>query len=124
MSRQGTGDEMIRVDLGPIGELVIADDGCTDVDVHAYVDDGSGTTHSLGHQLCDMLRHGSLTDDELIEEFERLKANQAETSPLPDGYEPSYHQGHFSCDDCHRTFPGKYRGPDNEEVCPDCRGDA
>lgn len=116
--RWGTGEEIARLPLGKVGDLVVMDDGCYDEDVNVYIEDETGAQRSPGHVVCHKLRDGVVDDEDIIRAF-----GQARTSPLPNGYEPSYHQGEFACNDCHRTFPGKYRGDDGEEVCPDCRGD-
>lgn len=120
-NRQGTANDIASLDLGRLGTLIVHDDGAHDVDVSVCIEAPTGQRLSAGHMLTEMLRAGTIADDDIIREFERTNQGQAD-SPLPDSYEPAYHQGHFACNDCHRTFPGKYRGDNGEEVCPDCRG--
>ena len=112
-NKQGTGDEICRIDLGEHGAYVIADDGDTDAYLAKCVENNDGEQihpslrtlrADIGEEaFLDALANGSL----IVEEIES-------STSFTTG-------GPFVCDDCHRTFPSddKHEQKGND-VCPDC----
>lgn len=120
-SYEGTGDEIVRIDLGGLGELVVEDDGCNDPDVCVYVDDG-GSKQTLGGRISTARRRGALTEAEVVDALRRLEAaaeRARKRAPTTTGRPSFYGQGPLVCRTCSRTWPAKDR--DGSGECPDCR---
>lgn len=114
-SKQGTGDELGRVDLGCIGTLVIDDDACSDPDVNAHIvqDGGAHRSPHMGFRLA-REEHG---DEAVCKALDG--ATVTASSPSMDNFEIA---GPFICDGCGKTWPSKHnQTPDGpKDFCPDC----
>lgn len=110
VDKRGTGDELGRIDLGPIGEIAVSDDG--DNDVYVTFDTMSLTTQI--HQYRD--DHG---DDAVIDVLDKIQ--YVDDSTNGNGSTSGTH-GPFVCDHCNRTFPSHANEtPDQaQDTCPDC----
>lgn len=120
MSKQGTGDEYGRVDLGPIGVLIVEDDGHNDLDVEAYVMMPTGDSTGLKIAIQTALKNSRITGHELMDLLDSLEGGTKASTRVPVDMGRQY--GEFACDTCHRTWPGrKNKTPDKRtDTCPEC----
>lgn len=113
-SKQGTGDELGRVDLGVLGTLAVRDDGHTDPDVNVnLIRDGTAVNAVTGLAIA-RDEHG---DEAVCKALDG--ATVTASSPSMDNFEIA---GPFICDGCGKTWPSKHnQTPDGpKDFCPDC----
>lgn len=122
---EGTGAELARLDFGPLGVMVIRDDGDNDHFVNTLDDADNG--ESLRNMIMD--RRAELRDDDqLVDELETLADKLAQDPDDSTGSSGSSFErtGPFSCTNCHKTWPQKRnQTPDRAgtNLCPECHDD-
>lgn len=127
--KKGSGDELGRIDLGPLGELVFKDDGHDDTDYHLVWEyetpDGAASQTNLGGGPASLRRERGDTDFMAtladLDATGRGRPRSARTSTTP----PTRGPPAFKCDDCNETFPrGQNQNPGSgDDLCPGCAGD-
>lgn len=114
-SEAGTGNELGRVDLGALGELVVYDDG--DPDPYVTIRKPHGAPASLDALL--RSKRNDMGDEAFTEALAKLPtpSNKPTTTT-------NWRSGPFVCHDCHRTWPSKRnQTPDADaDTCPECDG--
>lgn len=120
-SKQGTGHEFLRLDLGKVGELVIVDDGAHDPDTDIRLLDASGNV-VLDRRPSHFHQFRSDQGDAAFEAALLGGQERHEQTAAAQSTHTSYGVGHFVCDDCHRTWPSKRnQTPDGTtDTCPEC----
>ena len=120
LSKAGTAEEFVRIDLGPIGELFVADDGDDDHYLTTGIDTPEGHRKGFGSGLMDYRdEHGDAALEAALKD-----AADAHEAATGGGGPTDYGVGIFVCDDCSRSFPRrKNQTPDaSTDTCPDCAG--
>lgn len=125
MPKSGTGDEFARVDLGPIGDLVIEDDGDPDRYLNVNIETPNGGTNSARSVMMDYRQNNGDNDLEaaLQAAFEAVAGDAGGRGGGASGM-ANYGVGIFVCDDCCRSWPRRKNQTPNSSVdtCPDCAG--
>lgn len=115
-NRSGSGSAFVRIDFGPIGELVIRDDGYDDTDIEVVIIDPDGKEHGFIDGLASFrYERGDVP-------FEAALRNGAERHVETQAKAASNRRGSFVCDQCGKTWAQKRNQTPHisTDVCPDC----
>lgn len=119
VDKKGTGDKLGELDLGPLGTLVIEDDGDSDSYITVYVE-YNGQTSRVGFSDVLMQARQNKGDDAVIDALDRLeRVGTSSGGVSPSSFTPS--KAAFSCRDCGLSWPGsKNEGTADRPLCPGC----
>lgn len=124
MDKKGSGDELGRIEIPNVGELVIKDDGDPDSFACASIETADGNEYRFGTTNLSF-RKDKDGDKKFIEGLKQAGASSMGSPSKPRNQGSVFPSGPFKCHDCNKTWPGKMNQTpgDVHDTCPDCHDD-